>query len=548
MICGSDRTVEAKRVIQLACVVIGTQETRPSLSIKYTGRDAKKVIFSQPFVLPDIPADFDSNLTKVFKADLLQFSRIKNTIFPQLRSFNDSDIPIIVFHDELIPAKQLIEGAHNSFEIKCYLAVQGQIARSSLLSSADCVSEDTTISDEYHFSDHLWIRPRTGDICLGPMGPMLDNVFSLWGAMSQDGPHPELSPLPLSMYSNLTFADPMVKNTSSKFVLDVLSNESTRADPVSIADYDYNHHIWTSSCRQPVAKFAGISWYFNLDCYSEHWVFERPERTTMEDGRIRLSITNHHIMNLLFWFHSERFPTRLNQAWLSQAAHVFNVLGIPRKEWEGYSASSFAESLSTVQRVPLIDHVQPLALFIEDWISLQLNSDTNDTQPISHHPRCVGTQFDPSCYLFVLPPPQLPDTRPDVSAWQQAPAESLYYWSLDPTGDSKMPEAQRIALGLPCFYASTFRKPRLVHWKAEAYDLVRKWQEAKGFDPTTTDFARSMGYPILEISPGDGDRFEDCAEDDEGKLSIPLPNNSRLKGGFSYPYVGRLEVGTNGGR
>ncbi|KAJ8079985.1 hypothetical protein PM082_016811 [Marasmius tenuissimus] len=50
--CGSDGTVRAKRVVQSACIVIGTQETRPSLSIKYTGRDAKKV----------------------FEADLLKFS------------------------------------------------------------------------------------------------------------------------------------------------------------------------------------------------------------------------------------------------------------------------------------------------------------------------------------------------------------------------------------------------------------------------------------------------------------------------------------------
>ncbi|KAL0058957.1 hypothetical protein AAF712_014324 [Marasmius tenuissimus] len=53
--CGSDGTVRAKCVVQSACIVIGTQETRPSLSIKYTGRDAKKV----------------------FEADLLKFSRIK---------------------------------------------------------------------------------------------------------------------------------------------------------------------------------------------------------------------------------------------------------------------------------------------------------------------------------------------------------------------------------------------------------------------------------------------------------------------------------------
>ncbi|KAL0058959.1 hypothetical protein AAF712_014326 [Marasmius tenuissimus] len=58
---GSDSTVRAKRVVQWACIVIGTQETRPSLSIRYTGRDAKKASFSQPFVLLEILADIESN-------------------------------------------------------------------------------------------------------------------------------------------------------------------------------------------------------------------------------------------------------------------------------------------------------------------------------------------------------------------------------------------------------------------------------------------------------------------------------------------------------
>lgn len=44
-------------------------------------------------------------------------------------------------------------------------------------------------------------------------------------------------------------------------------------------------------------------------------------------------------------------------------------------------------------------------------------------------------------------------------------------------------------------------------WSEEAYDYVRKYQELKGFDPDTTDFARSMEAPILELVT-DEDRFE----------------------------------------
>ncbi|KAJ8079993.1 hypothetical protein PM082_016819 [Marasmius tenuissimus] len=485
MICGSDRTVEAKRVTQLACVVIGTQETRPSLSIKYTGRDAKKVTFSQPSVLHQMPADFDLNLTPSSSTS----SQIRDPLFPQLRSFNDSDIPMVVFHDDLIPAKQVIEGAQNSIEIRCYLGFQGQIAYSNL---AKFETLYPMISDEYEDSDHLWIRPQTGQICLGPAGPSLKRIFSLSGAQSHDNSHAELSPVPLSMYNNLTMTDLTMKNAPSWIILDALSNEYTRTDPAPIADYNYYHYIWSSSCRQPVAKFVGISWYFRLRVlrWFEPRHFEQPEQRLMGDGRIRLTISDLWIRAVWFSFRAEGFRTSRNNAWLSQAAHVFNVLGIPRKEWEGYT---------------LIDI---------NWIDLNLIADINDIQLISHHSRCVDTRFDPPCYLFIVAPPQLPDTTPDVAAWLRAPAKSLYYWSHDPNGDSKIPETQQIALGLPSFHQS-FIPNSHVSWKAEVYDLVQQWQEAQGFDPTTTDFARLMGHPILEIFPRDGNRIEDCMEDDE---------------------------------
>ncbi|KAL0057354.1 hypothetical protein AAF712_016010 [Marasmius tenuissimus] len=212
--------------------------------------------------------------------------------------------------------------------------------------------------------------------------------------------------------------------------------------------------------------------------------------------RWKMEEYDHDIAGLSFWFHSKKLPGCLSKAWLSQAAHVFSVLGVPREEWEGY------------------------ALLEGNVTSFTLVPDIDDTQPIFHHPRCVDTQFDPSCYLFVLPPPQLPDTTPNVATWLRAPAESLYYWSLDPTGDSKMPETQQIALGLPSFHQS-YNPSNHMSWKAEVYDLAQRWQETQGFDPTTTDFARSMGHPLLEIFPRDGNRIEDCMADDEDSRHEP---------------------------
>ncbi|KAK1224807.1 hypothetical protein PQX77_012272 [Marasmius sp. AFHP31] len=473
--CWSDGTVRAKRAVHLACIVIGTQETQPSLAITYTGRDAKKV----------------------FLEDFLRFSRI---------NFNDSDIPMIVFHDELIPAKQVIEGAQNSIEIRCYLNVQGNIAQLNLLSSADSISLDP-IKFERANSSQIWIRPQTGQICLGPDGPSHHRWFFLWNTAPRDSLDSELPPLPLSMYNNLTFLDPVVKNTPSKFVLDTLSHEYTSTYSDFIADYNCYHNVRLSSRRQPVARFTRIRWFCGFNCYyHDPWYTKEPQRITMEDGRIRrcwprLTISNHRIPDSIYHFFSTK---SLCNAWLSQAAHVFNILGTPREEWEDY-------------------------VLMDNHIFLQLNSDIDHTYTPFDWSQCVDTQINaPECFFFVLPPPQLPDMSPDLAAWRRAPAESLYYWSLDPTGDSRMPKVQRTALGLPSFH-QTIELPYPVCWKAKVYDLARQWQEAQGFDPTTMDFARSIGEPILEILPQDDNRFENCAEDDKLSMLVDSKNEFGLE-------------------
>jgi hypothetical protein len=81
----------------------------------------------------------------------------------------------------------------------------------------------------------------------------------------------------------------------------------------------------------------------------------------------------------------------------------------------------------------------------------------------------------------------------------------MKYWSQDPSGQSIIsPEEQKI-LGLP--EITLEEKMKLNSWPEEAYDYIRQYQEIKGFNPDTTDFARSMGLPILEVVTDEG-RFE----------------------------------------
>ncbi|KAK7022831.1 hypothetical protein VNI00_016912 [Paramarasmius palmivorus] len=86
------------------------------------------------------------------------------------------------------------------------------------------------------------------------------------------------------------------------------------------------------------------------------------------------------------------------------------------------------------------------------------------------------------------------------------------YWSFDPRGRDRIPEATQKSFGLPTFDAKIFAGH--LKWSPGHYNHIRGLHLSKGFDPTSTELARSLEYPILEvvdrfntsnldISPGD---------------------------------------------
>ncbi|KAJ8080170.1 hypothetical protein PM082_016998 [Marasmius tenuissimus] len=174
-------TSQAKRVLHLACTVNGTRESPPFLVVKYAERDANRMSFEE--------------------IDVLQFSRLNDPVFPQLRGFNDSEIPMVIFHDLLVPARHALEYTQNSPVTLCYLRMQGEAAVSNLPPTTTPVILACLTSNVFH-SGHIWIRPQTGDVCLGPAGPWLssDHGFLMWRhlRMSPHYPHLGRSPLPLS--------------------------------------------------------------------------------------------------------------------------------------------------------------------------------------------------------------------------------------------------------------------------------------------------------------------------------------------------------------
>jgi hypothetical protein len=98
-------------------------------------------------------------------------------------------------------------------------------------------------------------------------------------------------------------------------------------------------------------------------------------------------------------------------------------------------------------------------------------------------------------YLFIRPIPRACD---DEDRWDSWLRDAKYYWALDSSGVNEMLEHERLNLGLPAF--TTVIAVQHTWWDREAYDALEMIYRSRGFDPTSTELATSLGYTILEVT------------------------------------------------
>ncbi|ESK95634.1 hypothetical protein Moror_12606 [Moniliophthora roreri MCA 2997] len=127
-------------------------------------------------------------------------------------------------------------------------------------------------------------------------------------------------------------------------------------------------------------------------------------------------------------------------------------------------------------------------------------------------------------YLFIYPVHMT--TISELMAWETS---RTHFWSFDETGRSEIPNDECKEIGLPELTASLLSDhdhAPLSPWPATKCNAIRDWQIARGFDPTTADFARHLGYPEFEIveARNEEDRFEDVDD----------PNPIEDKSGLSW--------------
>ncbi|KAF9257691.1 hypothetical protein L218DRAFT_835467, partial [Marasmius fiardii PR-910] len=74
-----------------------------------------------------------------------------------------------------------------------------------------------------------------------------------------------------------------------------------------------------------------------------------------------------------------------------------------------------------------------------------------------------------------------------------------HFWSLDETGKTRISNHGCRYLGLPIKFMFTEHTCKQYSWPIETYRNVHRWQVCRGFDPTSPDLARYLGYPIYEV-------------------------------------------------
>ncbi|KAG7097918.1 hypothetical protein E1B28_005229 [Marasmius oreades] len=212
-------------------------------------------------------------------------------------------------------------------------------------------------------------------------------------------------------------------------------------------------YVLSTKTNSIIAVGSAAAWYGYDGCLDG--------RVVMPDGKTRFTLTDEGSDLKLYSFGN-------THAWMSQASSVFHRLGI-----------SLDDNLSSYE------FVLPSICFTG---SIEDSQRRLEDQPI---------------YFFLHPVPE-----------HGVPTHT---WSYDENGEIPIPRHQCKDLGLPTELSTKHvsRRTRRTHrWPSKTYKYIHKWQIARGFDPTTTDFARYLEYPIYEVRPSESGRFEElCAAD-----------------------------------
>ncbi|KAK1223204.1 hypothetical protein PQX77_013927 [Marasmius sp. AFHP31] len=308
--------------------------------------------------------------------------------------------------------------------------------------------------------EEMWLDPTRGVVCRGPKGPPLYIFVD----------ELEIKGLPPT-------AELLQEEVLVRFLACQKSREADDAF-MYVMSFDQNGEnvpeqvdrptILSALTKTPIAVANNI-WKDLED--------NLVERTCLENGstRFRLDGRLDGDDRLWLWLNGD-----IEKAWHSQASSVFHARGVSLED--------------DLKNLYLVYPCGWLRGYVDDSPSKR---QLQRQQPI---------------FLFIHPPP------PNLPNGETSP---LHHWSFQEDGHSHISLESCFHLGLPVKLHYHNGGHNSYFWPTDRYKLIHQYQIARGFDPTTANFARHLGYDNIFQPLDDADRFEDVQKD-----QTPLPPNT----------------------
>ncbi|ESK86073.1 hypothetical protein Moror_9371 [Moniliophthora roreri MCA 2997] len=444
---------------------------------------------------------------KAFKRDFDKFSVIKHPNVTQLFGYNDNrhGLPALIFYDALIPLSRVLLRNWQT-ALRLYFRYQLGVAKFD-----DDADDDDDIDDDRFEPDEIWIEPRSGALRRGPfLQSNADLLDRLPGALSTS----PLDPLSVSTYSDTSAVlDYLVRILPTNTILDEVSDQcwtySEQLTAVKAWPY-LASSLWKRNQQDIITQWTGLTKTLRHVCVSCSPPAMDKCKTVMEDGSVRFQFADQAKLGN-YWelqyslFHGSE-PMNIPRSWLLQEQQAFCELPFGEK-WKSSYHNSQLMGIGRAWLTQAHSVFSRLGIHEEKWGDYSVITDFelrfDRTEARTYQQKDTDTASNtPIPYLFIR---RIPCPSDDEATWNSW-AESMYFWSFDPSGREEVEESTRVSLGLPSLTTKVGFDCQ--SWSLDTYKVIEKIHLFKGFDPITTDYTRSLGYPLMQVV-GDKHRFQE---------------------------------------
>ncbi|KAK1224761.1 hypothetical protein PQX77_012321 [Marasmius sp. AFHP31] len=316
--------------------------------------------------------------------------------------------------------------------------------------------------------EELWVDSGRGVFCQGPEGPWSE----IWW-MNEDL---DVEELPLT-------AEMLQEDVFVRFLASLKSREADRLflgamwgdgvdDDLNLPEWCDQLTIFSTLTKSPITVANNV--------WTSGRVFT--ERQALENGLTRFRLEGDG-SRLELWLNGDA-----GNAWLSQSSNIFQACGI-----------SLDDDLSVYEVI--YSHAK-LEGYLDDF-PFPLKSQRRRQQPI---------------YLFVYPVPPPPDIYYQKTS-------RLHFWSFHKDGQHRLSPESCLDFGLPIELEYMYSE----NWsqKTNNYKLIHQYQQLRGFDPTTTNFAQNLEYDDIIFQPiHHSDRFMEVSQEHSNSLDGSVTSDS----------------------